>query len=112
MNSPSTKFGCLFLNDGVWNGVRLISSEWVQKSTRFQISPGVSWADGYGYLWWLRNFSVNGEMVHSFKAMGWGGQEIFIFNSLNMVLVFTGANYVTDPPCDNIVRNYILPAIQ
>lgn len=105
------KFGYLFLNNGLWNGTRIISEEWVRKSTQNQISPGVDWADGYGYLWWLRNFSCNGHVYNSFKAMGWGGQEIFVFPSLNMVVVFTGANYVSGTPCDEMMKNYILSAL-
>jgi len=106
------KFGFLFLNNGLWNGTRIISEEWIRKSIQNQISPGVYFANGYGYLWWLRNLTVNGHSYSCYKAMGWGGQEIFVFPSLNMVVVFTGANYMTDPViCDEIVRNYILSAL-
>jgi len=105
------KIGQLFLNGGEWNGTRIISAEWVEKSTQNHIDPGVYWADGYGYLWWRRNLTVQGRTHESFKAMGWGGQEIFVFPDLDMVVVFTGANYVTDPPCDEITANYILPAL-
>ncbi|MFC2082393.1 serine hydrolase domain-containing protein [Bacteroidota bacterium] len=106
------KFGQLFLDDGQWNGEQIISPGWIQQSTQFHISPEVGWADGYGYLWWLRNFQVNGVTHESFKAMGWGGQEIFVFKELEMVIVFTGANYTTGVPCDFIVEEYILPAVQ
>jgi CubicO group peptidase (beta-lactamase class C family) len=106
------KVGQLFLNEGEWNGNRIISKEWVQQSTQYHINPAVTWADGYGYLWWLRNFQVNDKTCHSFKAMGWGGQEIFVFKELNLVVVFTGANYVSDPPCDDIMKRYILPSIE
>ncbi|OGU57034.1 MAG: hypothetical protein A2V66_05585, partial [Ignavibacteria bacterium RBG_13_36_8] len=106
------KFGQLFLNNGQWNGEQIISSEWVARSTQNHINPGVSWANGYGYLWWRRILHSNNNTYESFKAMGWGLQEIFVFRSLNMVIVFTGANYVTDAPCDEIIENYILPAIQ
>ena len=81
------KFGQLFLNEGMWNGTRIISKEWVEQSTQYHINPGVSWADGYGYLWWLRNLRVNNSMVSSYKAMGWGGQEIFVLKDLGMVVV-------------------------
>lgn len=106
------KFGYLYLNNGQCNGEQIISAEWIENSTQNHIDPGVYWADGYGYLWWLRDFQVNGNSYHSFKAIGWGGQEIFVFKELNMVVVFTGANYTTDSPCDEMVRDYILPALQ
>ena len=105
------KFGQLFLNEGEWNGSRILSKAWVEQSTQFRINPPVNWANGYGYLWWLRNFQINSMIYRSFKAIGWGGQEIFVFKDLNMVVVFTGANYVTRVPCDEIMQRYILPAI-
>lgn len=104
------KFGQLFLNEGKWNGSQVVSKEWVMLSTQHHIGPPVSWADGYGYLWWLKNLRVNNRTVSSFKAMGWGGQEIFVLKELAMVVVFTGANYVGNVPCDEIMERYILPA--
>jgi CubicO group peptidase (beta-lactamase class C family) len=104
------KFGQLFLNEGKWNGAQIISKEWVEQSTQYRINPMVSWADGYGYLWWLRNLRVNNKTIRSFKAIGWGGQEIFVLRDLAMVVVFTGANYVSNVPCDEIMQRYILPA--
>lgn len=104
------KFGQLFLNEGKWNGAQIVSKEWVEQSTQFHINPMVSWADGYGYLWWLRNLQVNNKTVRSFKAMGWGGQEIFVLKDLAIIVVFTGANYVSNAPCDEIMQRYILPA--
>jgi CubicO group peptidase (beta-lactamase class C family) len=104
------KFGQLFLDGGKWKGAQVISKEWVERSTQYHISPPVSWADGYGYLWWLRNLRVNNRTVSSFKAIGWGGQEIFVLKGLAMVVVFTGANYTSSVPCDEIVQRYILPS--
>jgi CubicO group peptidase (beta-lactamase class C family) len=106
------KIGQLFLDEGEWNGEPVLSKTWVEQSNQYHVDPGVSWADGYGYLWWLRNFDINGRIFRSFKAIGWGGQEIFVFKELNMVVVFTGANYVTEVPCDEIMRQVILPAIE
>ncbi len=106
------KFGYLFLNNGVWNGNRVISKAWVKKSTEEFISlPFLSWADAYGYLWWQKIYSHNNQAIESIKAIGWGGQEVIIIRDLNMVVVFTGANYVSDPPCDEIIVRFILPAL-
>ncbi len=106
------KFGYLFLNNGVWNGNRIISEEWIKKSIEAYISlPFLSWANDYGYLWWLKTYTYNNQPIESFKAIGWGGQEIIIFPGLNMVVVFTGANYVADPPCDEIIARFVLPAV-
>jgi len=104
------KLGQLFLDGGTWKGTRVISMEWVERSTQHHINPMVPWADGYGYLWWLRNLRINNNTVRSFKAMGWGGQEIFVVKDLAMVVVSTGANYVGSVPCDEIMQRYALPA--
>jgi len=105
------KFGYLFLNNGLWKGNRIISEEWVQKSTQTSISLNLTWADSYGYLWWLKRFYCDGHAHPSFFAEGWGGQKITIFPGLKMVVVFTGANYVSNPPCDEILTRFILRAV-
>ena len=105
------KFGYLFLKKGVWNGTRIISEEWINNSFQNHITPPVNWAYGYGYLWWLKRYSTVGHYYYSFNAEGWGGQQIIIIPTENMVVVFTGANYVNDPPNDEIMSSYILPAL-
>ncbi len=105
------KFGYLFLKKGMWNGTRVISEEWVNNSIQNHITPPVNWAYGYGYLWWLRRYYANGKTYNSFNAEGWGGQQIIIIPTENMVVVFTGANYVSNPPNDEIISSYILSAI-
>ena len=105
------KFGYLFLNKGMWNGTRIISEEWINNSIQNQITPPVNWAYGYGYLWWLKRYSLDVRSYYSFSAEGWGGQQIIVIPSENMVVVFTGANYVSNPPNDEIMINYVLPAI-
>src|SRR5260370_1242873 len=43
------RFGCLFLQNGRWNGRQIISSSWVQKVSRpsNEVNPHCS------YLWWV-----------------------------------------------------------
>ena len=105
------KLGYLYLNDGVWDGTRIISSEWISRSVQNHISPGVTWADGYGYLWWMRYYKANGKSYSTYRAEGWGGQLIIVIPDEKMVVVFTGANYVSDAPCEAIIESYILPAL-
>ncbi|MCG8608605.1 serine hydrolase, partial [bacterium] len=73
--------------EGEWRGQRVISEEWVRESTSQQ-GPN----QGYGYQWWLTPFEVNGQTMESFSAQGRGGQDIFVFPTLNFVAVFTGGN--------------------
>ena len=105
------KIGYLYLKKGVWNGTRIISEEWVNVSIQNHITPPVNWAYGYGYLWWLKKYHTGIRIYYSFNAEGWGGQQIIIIPSENMVVIFTGANYVSNPPNDEIMTRYILPAL-
>jgi CubicO group peptidase (beta-lactamase class C family) len=104
------KFGMLYLNGGLWNGQRVVSQKWVEVSTQSHADP--LWDSGYGYQWWLHTYDSGPGEVHAFHAAGWGGQRIIVFPKLDMVVVFTGGNYVQDSPVDEIVTRFILPAVQ
>lgn len=103
------KLGYLYLNGGVWNGERILSEEWIEESTQQHVS--LSGTEGYGYQWWLRTYQVGAKSVDAYYALGWGGQRIIVFPSLDMVVVFTGGNYVGHDPTDDILTHFILPAV-
>ena len=110
------KIGSLFLNGGRWLGRQIVSESWVSNSTKNYVDTRQfpSWikADGYGYQWWLRSFQVNGQTIPSYHAAGRGGQFIFVFPSLQMVVVVTGwnDNELGVQPFDMLPR-YIVPAV-
>jgi len=104
------KLGYLYLQRGIWGGHRIVSEEWVEESTKDHVSP--RGADGYGYQWWLRTYDSGSTPVDSFYAAGWGGQRITVFPSLDMVVVFTGGNYLAEEPADEIIGRHILPAVR
>jgi len=109
------KFGSLYLNQGVWQGKRILSQEWVEKSVDRLVSVrgfNLGWASDYGYLWWVNDYTVGGETYHTFKALGWGGQEIWVVPDSHMVAVFTGANYTVNPPCDELMTRYVFRSLQ
>jgi CubicO group peptidase (beta-lactamase class C family) len=103
------KFGCLYLNKGVWNGRRIASESWVEASTteRCTLPDSV----GYGYLWWRRTYNVNSSTIVSYHALGWGGQRSILFPELDMTVVLTGGYYIAAPPVSEIVTRYLLPAL-
>jgi CubicO group peptidase (beta-lactamase class C family) len=108
------KFGLLFLDGGLWKGNRIISEKWTRISTDQYISladTGILNADAYAYQWWILDYLVNDQRIHSYSARGWGGQQIIVLPELNAVLVFTGGNYNIYPPVHHIVRTFIIPAI-
>jgi CubicO group peptidase (beta-lactamase class C family) len=104
------KLGYLFLNGGVWQGEQIVSQEWVEESTKKHTLT--LWADGYGYQWWLKTYPSGTTSVDSFYAAGWGGQRLMVFPSLDIVVVFTGGNYVEEEPVDEIISRYIVPAVR
>ncbi|MBS1525120.1 MAG: serine hydrolase [Bacteroidetes bacterium] len=101
------KFGLLYLNNGVWQGKHVVPAEWVAESTsKHSVVENVN----YGYLWWLKYLDAGKVRYHSFAAQGNGGQKIYVFRELNMVVVTTGGNYNTQSPADELIKSYILPA--
>ena len=100
------KFGLLFLQDGSWKGRLVIPSEWVKESTsKHSVVQNVD----YGYLWWLKYLDAGSTRYYSFAAQGNGGQKIYVFRTLNLVVVTTGGNFNTQSPADELIRKYILP---
>jgi CubicO group peptidase (beta-lactamase class C family) len=113
------KFGVTYLNDGVWNGERIISAEWIEKSsTTYNQNKGINipiedtGRNGYAYSWWTGELSHSGDKIKVFRAGGWGGQSIMVFPDLDMVVVFTGGNYAARSSLFKIIKKYILPAIE
>ena len=84
------RFGLLFLNKGMWDGKRIISEEWIEKS----ISPSETNPE-YGYMWWIN--SKLGEDYQTtdwknvptniFYGSGFGGNKVIIIPDENMVIV-------------------------
>jgi CubicO group peptidase (beta-lactamase class C family) len=99
------KFGYLFLNDGMWEGRRVLPEGWVRYSTTLApayIKTELDAEDridaNYGALWWL-NMGVpekNMPPVYPdaprdmFMATGHWSQMIFVIPSLDMVIAYTG----------------------
>jgi CubicO group peptidase (beta-lactamase class C family) len=107
----AAKLGQLYLDGGTWHGARVVPAEWVQRSQQRVNRLGT---DGYGYLWWKREFSRASGNVESFFTSGNGGNYIFVVPSLDLVVVFTGSNYnsrLMDQPF-GILADRVLPAVQ
>ncbi|MEO1731949.1 MAG: serine hydrolase [Pseudomonadota bacterium] len=106
------KFGQLFLNRGVWKGQRIVSEEWVERSTTKHATSDL-YGEDYGYFWrMLDRQSPRGD-VKSFEAWGNGGQFIMVFPELDLVAVFTGTNYGKMPEMEqpfHLMERFVLPA--
>jgi CubicO group peptidase (beta-lactamase class C family) len=103
------RFGFLFLNDGCWDGKRVLAPGWVDAATGPE--EDTPWGKGtYGYLWWRTTFDGH----QAYFAGGWGGQHIIVVPSLDLVVVTaatpTATTVATDPM--NLVRRFVVPAAE
>lgn len=80
--SQMMKLGILYLNDGVWEGERIVSSEWVHEAGKRQINTGNNnrWSPGYGYQFWTM------PTEGSYRADGAYGQLSIVIPDKNAVL--------------------------
>jgi len=101
------KFGQLFLNKGSWNGQQILSSQWVEESTKIQVSEG-QWLEkfNYGYWWWLFDGQKAGKSFNFIGASGANGQWIILMPERDIVIVITG-NRDNDLVFD-IIDDYLL----
>lgn len=117
------KFGQLLLNEGTWNGERLVSSEWLRESVIPRTA--IAWDDpaqwdwqvtGYGYQWWTGHYEFNGELVETIVAWGFGGQWVVAIPSLDLVVAVNSNGFNDGDDGLNqahaLVRRHILPALQ
>jgi CubicO group peptidase (beta-lactamase class C family) len=113
------KIGQMVLSGGLWQGKRVVSSEWIERSTSPIITvtlPGRSERDAqkYGYYWWRDTLYHNSTALPTIQALGAGGQALVLIPDFDVVIAFTGSNYDRDPQLGTtrIVELYILPALQ
>jgi len=83
------KFGQLYLQHGLWNGVQLVPEKWVSDSTSSQIQ--VDDVTSYGYLWWVyqQYDSLNKNAVPAYAARGYGSQHIIVIPERDLIVVIT-----------------------
>jgi CubicO group peptidase (beta-lactamase class C family) len=96
------KFGYLYLHSGKWDGEQVVPAEWVEVSTKEQISAETL-QDGYGYQWWTDDAGY-------YMALGYLGQFIFVLPDLDMVVVIVSDRYQGDFEAPEILlTEYIIP---
>ena len=107
------KLGQLYLNRGAWNTARVVSEQWVTISTRPQVR--IDDETEYGYLWWLKTFRLDYKQFAAYYMSGMGGNKVFIFADLDLVIVITSTNYRARDAhqlTDHLLTDYILAAIE
>jgi CubicO group peptidase (beta-lactamase class C family) len=82
-------FGQLLLQDGIWNGKRVLPDGWVALATRTHIDNDndagrpVDWRQGYGYQYWMAR--------HGYRGDGAYGQFCVVVPEADLVVVTTAS---------------------
>ncbi|MFC2086138.1 serine hydrolase domain-containing protein [Bacteroidota bacterium] len=110
------KIGYLFLHNGYWGDVQIVTEDWIAESVDDHIETHgrtLPTATGYGYQWWLQDFHTGGHTYECFFAAGWGEQYMFVFPELEMIVVFNGGNYLSGGSISifSLLENYILESL-
>ena len=105
------KIGQVILDGGTWNGRRILSQEFAERSVAslFELRDL-----HYGYLWWITEYPYKDGTVEAFFAGGNGGQVVMGIPELDLLVAFFAGNY-SDSVMSRIqtefVPEYILPAV-
>lgn len=86
------RFGLLYLQQGIWDGDRIISEEWV----RFVRTPAPSTAktgNEYGGQWWLVPDDRTDVPPDAYTTAGNRGQFVIVAPSHEVVIVRRGLDY-------------------
>lgn len=71
------RIGLLMLNRGMWEGHRIISEEWIKRST----TPSQALNPAYGLLWWLH------DEPRGYAGEGYLDTDLHVFPDLGLVAV-------------------------
>ena len=119
----SARFGHLFLNNGNWNGVGIISSDWVREATSVQVPRTIQLGDPinspiegrgvYGYNWWVNGIKPDGKRKwpnapsDTYSASGYNNNDMFIIPEWNMVIVRLGLDQKEKEITDDIYDTFL-----
>ncbi len=97
------KIGLLYLQNGVWNGERLLSKTWVKEALSKQVKDIYQdgGKEGYGYQWWL-----TGDEPPLAVGLGYGNQILVIVPEKDIVGVVYAWN-VFEHKAKYIFRDFV-----
>ncbi len=107
-------FGELYLNRGRVRSAQVVPAAWVETSCVPRGQSRFNPDQRYGYGWWIRSFGGHDACF----AWGFGGQYIFVFRDLDLVVVTTSTPDVSDERRGHrrvifdIVEGRLIPAIE
>ena len=101
------KLASLYMNKGQWEQTEIIDSTWFNRSENLS---GHCDLPEYWNHWGEGLFSVNGYPVKYFSGGGFGGQVIFAFPDLDLVVAINAGNYITGTNQHEMMEKFILPS--
>lgn len=109
------KYGQLYKNGGRWGKQQIIPAAWVKASLVKQVARTEQKDGGhYGYLFWNDSIQSGQQSFEVAYASGNGGNKIFIFKDIPLVIVITAKAYnkaYAHPQVMQMISDYLLPAI-
>lgn len=89
------RFGLLYQQNGMWNGERILSEEWIE-FVRTPVPLNLGIPQRYGGHWWLPADNLAGEFPEAYAATGSWGQYVIVIPSRELVIVRRGMDYAWD----------------
>jgi CubicO group peptidase (beta-lactamase class C family) len=115
------RIGLMMLQGGMWGDRQVVPAQWIERSTTPVVD--VDETRQYGYQWYLGKFAFTvstgprwdrSRLERFWSAIGNGGQRLFVFPGLDLVVAITAGNYDTPDqwvPPTRVIREVVLPAI-
>lgn len=111
------KISLMVMNDGRWNGKRIVPANLIKEATTKQIAvgqgpPGMTM--DYGYQIWLPSYSMGDVKISTIGFNGNGGQVVQIDKDRKIISVVTAGNYnqwQLKKSSEDIHSDIIYPAI-
>lgn len=100
------KIGQLYLGGGMWNGKQIVSTRWIDESTK-EHSRWEKLNLPYGYLWWVGN-----DKKHDYAAMGDGGNIIYVNTKKKVVVSIASLFAPKVKDRIELIKEYIEPIFE
>ena len=105
------KVGQIVLAGGNWSGRRLVPAEWVERATTAVVA--IDRGRSYGYQWYMGDLAAGtaSQSFHWVGGIGWGGQRLFVFPALDLVVAMNCGNYRKSGLEQNRVNTVVLTEV-